>query len=55
VEMLPGAYEQYYALLRDALVTGGPPPVDPKDAVVVLRIIEAAQQSGRSGTVVGFE
>jgi scyllo-inositol 2-dehydrogenase (NADP+) len=55
VEMLPGAYEQYYALLREALVTGGPPPVDPKDAVMVLRIIEAAQQSARSGTVVGFE
>src|SRR5216684_3416421 len=55
VEMLPGAYEQYYALLREALVTGGPPPVDPRDTVTVLRIIEAAQQSGRSGTVVGFE
>jgi scyllo-inositol 2-dehydrogenase (NADP+) len=55
VEMLPGAYEQYYALLREALVTGGPPPVDPKDAVVVLRIIEAAQQSARSDTVMQFE
>ena len=55
VEMLPGAYEQYYGLLREALVTGGPPPVDPKEAVVVLRIIEAAQKSARNGTIVGFE
>ncbi len=55
VEMLPGAYEQYYALLREALVTGGPPPVDPRDTVTVLRIIEAAQQSAQSGTVVQFE
>jgi len=55
IEMLPGAYEQYYALLREALVTGGPPPVDPRDTVTVLRIIEAAQQSAGSGTVVQFE
>jgi predicted dehydrogenase len=55
VEMLPGAYEQYYALLRDALITGGPPPVNPADAVVTLRIIEAAHESARSGTVVQFE
>lgn len=55
VEMLPGAYEQYYALLREALVTGGPPPVDPGDAVAVLRIIEAAQQSASSGTVIQFQ
>src|SRR5579859_2330003 len=40
VEMLPGAYERYYALLRDALISGGPPPVDPADVVATLRIIE---------------
>ena len=52
VEMLPGGYERYYALLRDALNTGGPPPVDPKDAVATLRIIEAAQQSVSISAVV---
>jgi hypothetical protein len=41
-------------LLREALVTGGPPPVDPRDAVTVLKIIEAAKQSAGSGTVVQF-
>ena len=52
VETLPGAYERYYALLREALVAGGAPPVDPADAVAALRIIEAAQESARSETVV---
>jgi predicted dehydrogenase len=54
VEMLPGAYEQFYMLLRNALVTGGPPPVDPKDAVTTLRVIEAARQSAHNGEVVKF-
>src|SRR5947199_888863 len=55
VEMLPGAYAQYYALLREALVTGGPPPVDPSDTVTVLRIIEAVKQSAHSGKAVSFK
>jgi scyllo-inositol 2-dehydrogenase (NADP+) len=54
VETLPGAYERYYVLLRDALVVGSAVPVDPADAVAALRIIEAAQESARSGTVVGL-
>lgn len=52
VEPLPGAYEQFYALLRDALVSDAPPPVDPADAVSTLRVIEAAQRSARAGEVV---
>jgi predicted dehydrogenase len=52
VEMLPGAFERYYALLRDALITGGPPPVNPADAVATLHIIEAAQQSAHEGRIV---
>jgi scyllo-inositol 2-dehydrogenase (NADP+) len=54
LETLPGAYERYYALLRDALLMGGPPPVDPADALASLRVIEAAQHSARTGTVVSF-
>jgi scyllo-inositol 2-dehydrogenase (NADP+) len=54
VETMPGAYERYYAILRDALVAGGAAPVDPADAVAALRVIEAAQESARSGTVVGL-
>jgi scyllo-inositol 2-dehydrogenase (NADP+) len=51
VETLPGTYETYYALLRDALLNDGPPPVDPAEAVQVLRVIEAAQRSAREGSV----
>lgn len=52
VETLPGAYETFYALLRDALVSGGKPPVDPADAVATLRVIEAARASAQKHTVI---
>lgn len=51
VESEPGAYQAYYAGVRDSLRLGAPPPVDPRDSVLGLRIIEAAQRSARSGTV----
>ena len=54
METLAGSYERYYALLRDALRSSGAPPVDPADAVVSLRVIEAAWQSAQSGTVVAL-
>jgi len=54
VETLTGSYESFYHLLRDALVTGGPPPVDPADAALTLHIIEAAQQSARSRNTVAL-
>jgi scyllo-inositol 2-dehydrogenase (NADP+) len=52
VETLPGSYETYYALLRDALVAGGQPPVDPADSLAALRVIEAARESARTGTTI---
>ena len=52
VETLPGAYETYYVLVRDALRAGGPPPVDPAGALAALRVIEAARESARTGQVV---
>jgi len=52
VETLPGAYETFYALLRDALAPGGKPPVDPADAVATLRVIEAARESAQNHTVI---
>ncbi len=54
VETLNGSYERYYALLREALLTGGPAPVDPGDALLTLRIIEAAQQSARQRQTVNI-
>ncbi|MEO7019108.1 MAG: Gfo/Idh/MocA family oxidoreductase [Ktedonobacteraceae bacterium] len=54
IEMLPGAYEQFYTFLRVALVMGGPPPVDVLEVVDVLRVIEAAQESATRGVIVAF-
>lgn len=54
VETLPGAYEQFYAGVRDALTRGTPPPVDPADSVAVLGVIEAAFQSAGVGGVVAL-
>src|SRR5262249_37186083 len=52
VETLPGAYEQYYIGVRDAIRSGGPPPVDPADSIAALRVIEAARASAREGRLV---
>lgn len=47
-----GAYEQFYARVRDWLVNGAEPPVDPRDSVAVLEIIEAARRSAATASVV---
>ncbi|GAA1305956.1 Gfo/Idh/MocA family protein [Brachybacterium tyrofermentans] len=43
-----GDYGRYYRELAVALRTGSPVPVDPQDAVDVLRLIEAAHRASRS-------
>ena len=49
----PGDYRRFYAALREAIRTAGSPlPVDPLDAIRGLRILEAAEESARTGTVV---
>lgn len=40
----PGAWTSFYTGLERALREGQPPPVDPRDAVAGLEIIEAARQ-----------
>ena len=55
VETEPGAYPDFYRLLAEAFGSGGPPPVDPRDAVLGLRIIEAAFESARRGAVIPFD
>ena len=54
VESVPGNYPAFYAAVRDALTDGGAPPVDPRDAVQTLRVIEAAQRSARDHSVVAL-
>lgn len=53
--LTPGAYELFYAGLREALDTGGAPPVDPHDALTTLRVIEAALRSAAKRTVIEIE
>jgi predicted dehydrogenase len=55
VETEPGAYETYYAGIARSLETGTPPPVDPSDSVLGLKVIEAAARSAAEGTVVEFD
>jgi predicted dehydrogenase len=48
----PGDWPAFYRLLAIALTGDGPPPVDPGDAVAVLRVLDAARLSAAEGRVV---
>lgn len=50
-----GAYPEYYAGIVEALRQGGPPPVEPADAVAGLEIIEAARRSAAEGAVIRLD
>jgi predicted dehydrogenase len=52
IETENGAYERFYAAVRDAIIDNAPAPVDPEAVVEVIRIIEAAQQSARERRIV---
>jgi scyllo-inositol 2-dehydrogenase (NADP+) len=52
VETERGAWPEFYARVASALSDGGPPPVDPMDAVAGLEIIHAARMSGAEGMVI---
>lgn len=54
VETSRGRSEEFYSLMRDALTAGGQVPVDPADALTTMEVIEAAQQSARTGMVVAM-
>jgi predicted dehydrogenase len=50
----PGAWPRFYALLERALREGGPPPVDPWDAVRGLELLEAARRSAAEAAAVAL-
>jgi predicted dehydrogenase len=50
-----GAYERFYAGFRDAVDGGAPPPVDARDALASMRVIEAARRSHATGSVIAIE
>jgi predicted dehydrogenase len=45
ISSLKGDYAEYYRLMYDALVNNAPLPVDAEEAVLVIRVIEAAYES----------
>jgi len=47
-----GCYQRFYALVHDAVVRHVPMPVNPRDAMRTIEIIESARESGESRTVV---
>lgn len=49
-----GDWVAFYRAFADAVLHGGPVPVDPADAVTVLRVLEAAQASSDAGQVVAL-
>ncbi|MFJ8434499.1 Gfo/Idh/MocA family oxidoreductase [Kitasatospora sp. NPDC094019] len=52
----PGDYPAFYAGVAAALATPGtPPPVDPRDAVATLTVLEAARASAATGTTVRLD
>ena len=54
VETLPGAYEAFYHGMVRAIAEGAPVPVQPEDAVDVVRVIELALRSHRERRTVQF-
>ena len=48
----PGDYPAYYAALRDAISSGGEPPVTAVEACAVMSVIEAGERSAAEGRVV---
>ncbi|MHB8657844.1 MAG: Gfo/Idh/MocA family oxidoreductase [Solirubrobacteraceae bacterium] len=49
-----GDWPSYYAQLADAVRGGQPPPVDPRDALAALRVIEATRRSAASKAVIAL-
>jgi predicted dehydrogenase len=52
VPTVAGDYPAFYAAMAAALLDGAAVPVDPRDAVTTLRIIDAARRSADTGTTV---
>jgi scyllo-inositol 2-dehydrogenase (NADP+) len=50
-----GAWPVFYAGVAAMVRDGGSPPVDPRDAVRVLELLEAARRSAQTGQVVALD
>lgn len=54
IETENGAYQTFYALMRESIINNGPVPVPPQDARHTSRIIEAARRSVEQKESVSF-
>jgi predicted dehydrogenase len=54
VPPVPGDWPRFYALVRDAVRGAGPPPVDPRDAVAALRVLETARLAAGERRVIAM-
>jgi scyllo-inositol 2-dehydrogenase (NADP+) len=50
-----GAYQRFYEGTRDWLRDGAPAPVDPRDSLACLRVLEAARRSAQTHSVIELE
>ena len=48
----PGSFVSFYEGVAAALLEGAPPPVDARDSVAGLRVLDAARRSAQAGEVV---
>lgn len=55
VQLEPGRWQDYYSGVVAAVRDGAPPPVDPRDVVADLRVLEAAVASARTGEAVHLD
>jgi hypothetical protein len=55
VEREPGSWSDFYPAVVAMVRDGGPPPVDPRDAVAVLEVLDAARRSDRDRIVVSLD
>jgi predicted dehydrogenase len=50
----PGEWDGFYAGVRDALLTGAPPPVTAAEGVAVIEVLDAARRSAAENAVVAL-
>ena len=49
-----GDYRRYYENVRDAILSGVPPDVTPRQALTVMRLLELARESSRQRRTLEF-
>jgi len=50
-----GDYRRYYENVRDAILSGAPPDVTPRQALTVIRLLELARESSRQRRTLEFK